>query len=243
MRITLSILSIILLGAGCTTVPTPTVQDADTDNSVNSDQAVIPDFVVENVLPDTYVDYELLSLDFENDGVDEYALQYKKDDVVRKLGNIRTISYIKVYQWDGVSWSTVKEDEVTSKGGTVDTSFQKFEVVQLGDSDNDHLWVSKYGQKSNVGYYVYGLQADGTYGDWSIPKGYLNSDDYIGEGDLWLDGNAREITREGILESYQVFCEDREPFGAGGRSCWGFDLFIPFDGEFGQPIMQNKKQY
>lgn len=189
-------------------------------------------------IPDGSEDVESFSLDFENDGLEEYIIKYKLDDVVVREGDLRQITYLKVYKWLGEAWEIVKEDQVTIEGGVENASFRNIEKVDLGL--NDYLLVIKNNYRAPLTYYIYGKYEDGL-ADLPIEKGYLNEEEYLKDGDIYMRLVDLEINDGKLVESYVVECEKYEDLPlAADRSCYSFDLVHKYDDGFnGEPKVEN----
>ncbi len=201
------------------------------DFEVDDDVLVSDDFNEKDFVPPNATNVEVLELDLEDDGVDEYAVKYTRDDIVVDSREY-TKTFVYVYKWSGKEWSVIKEDQVSEKGGVVERKFSRFEVIDFYDFNSGHemLFVSKEIVGDYIaGYYVFGEQKDGSLGDHSIPKGYLHEDDYLKETELFLNFYKLEVNDTGLVEKYSVACEayfegsevDRKP-------CRYFDLHVTF---------------
>lgn len=215
------------------------------DFTVNEEALTDPDFVRNKFIPASATDVEVLALDFEDDGVKEYAIKYTQDEVKRENGGALTVAYIQVYQWSDElnQWKKIKQDGVVIVDSR-DSNFVNFEVVEIATPDivREALLVSKRWQTGALkGYYIFGEQKNGEIDDWPIPKGYLHQDEYLQDGENGVALLSVAVQEGGVLEEYTVACEPSSPELIIDW-CRSFQLLIPFDYEafeFGTPEIRN----
>ncbi|HUT22010.1 MAG TPA: hypothetical protein VMX18_01220 [Candidatus Bipolaricaulota bacterium] len=177
------------------------------------------------------------NFDLDGDGIMEKAIQYIVDDVIVRANDKRKIQYVEVYRWEEDGWKQIKKDEATNIGGTADSEFCAFDVVNLGDDSTEELLTSKCQPwNGSAGYAVFAYLGNNEFGDLAIPKGYLHEKEYLWESDTGLDFLRASIDGNGITEKYKVICESRDYFARrfgdqAGGGCRDLEIFIPYDAE------------
>ncbi len=207
----------------------------------------IPPFVAASYLLPRSKDMSVQDIDFEGDGIQEKILYYTSFD---NLGDEEYAEnqHISVYKWQDSEWLLIKED-VARRGNTVavDTSISFPEVIDLGEDNKQEMYVQKCsGRYCAPRYYVFGLW-EGEYTDWPIPKGYLNAEDYLHEGDTFIHLNRIEYLSaiSGFTEQYDVYCEKKiwgmVDFGTDKAVCRSFTLEVNFvEGVFTTRVVSSK---
>lgn len=169
-------------------------------------------------------------LDFNGDGTSEFVVEYSVHE--EKEGGKQSTRYLKVLQSADGAWTAVKEDNaaygIASYASQMPSSSQYKTVKHEPASPSqtkDVLFVMKEffengkppAEEQQYRYYVFGQQADGSYGDFSIAKAYLNLDQYLND-DETASGCRLVLTDiafgqyEGIDEFYEVRCGGSEPY-------------------------------
>jgi hypothetical protein len=198
-------------------------------------------------LPTKYKELKETKLDINGDGLKDIMITYVDPNVVRAAGDIRTIKHLKIFRRAGKTWEKIKEDEVTQSGGVVEMDFCILRLVNLGADKRDEVLASKCSQNGSLeGYYIFGMQTDGGFDDFAIPRGYLHDLPAQKPGENKPSFSLAEVDGDGVHETYYITCNSRpqEVFKAYGTmdvACRKVVLFISFkDGKFSPAALESE---
>lgn len=187
--------------------------------------------------PESPEKFKLFPIDFEGDKINEYAIFYERYE---NIGNdeYRTNQHLQVYKIIDGKWQTIKEDVAALDNVSIETNFSSINVIDLGADGKEELMWHKHLWKHEIRYSIFAFH-EGEYQDLAIPKGYLNSEKYIKNGETGLDFLGAEYDQTGITESYDVYCKESKSLSESDKtSCKDFYLFLRYEnGEFFPEIM------
>lgn len=247
--IILSLAVCMLVGVGCAPEEQqtpPAVSNEATDEQTIEMVEVPPVPDVLDMIPVDAQEVDARALDLDGDGVDEYAIQYTDPDVLVRANDAQPIQYLHVFQLQDNEWVEIKKDQAAVGSTTIGQMFCFFAITNFGDDKTEELLTAKcqFPRALKKGYALFGLQPDGTMGDFPIPKGYLNEEKYI-EKDEALFFLGVKPEDNAFRETYEVECPEKDYYGgrmygndAHNGPCEKFDLVIPFlpeTGTFGLP--------